>query len=240
MIDFFADPYSLDTNKIISFPKAQKRASLCAISDTIPLQLLYSAYFQGIFPWFCEDDGEPVCWHSPNPRFCIQAEKFHIPSRLKRTLKSVPFSYTMDTCFDRVMDECRTMTRKGQSGTWIGQKMKDAYFAFYKKGFAHSVEVWNDKNLVGGLYGVLIGSVFFGESMFTIESESSKCAFVHFAKAFISSGGGLIDSQVYTENIARYGAQNISRDAYLYLLKPLLRKPLSLDIHEAFEKEVFV
>lgn len=225
----------IDTAHIITFPGPHKKYhNICCYSDTIPLQLLYSAYMQGVFPWFNEDAGEPVFWYSPEPRFCLQMENLHVPKSIDRFLKRTPYAYTMDKDFVGVVDGCRTMTRAGQKGSWIGKKIMDAYTQFFNAGYAHSVEVWHDGALVGGLYGVLIGSVFCGESMFTIESDSAKSAFVLFARAFAACGGKLIDSQVYTDNIARYGAKNISRQAFLRLESELLYTPLTGNLQKQF------
>ena len=211
--------------------------SIAFITEDIDLQVLYSAYMQGIFPWFSEEDNEPVIWHSPNPRFCIQPEDFHLPKRLERFLKHTPYSYTMDKCFDKVITECSLMNRKDQDGTWIGSKIIDSYTKLFQLGYAHSVEAWKDDELAGGFYGVLIGSVFFGESMFTKQNDSSKSAFAVFMKAFLACGGLLVDSQCYTNNIARYGARNISRDAFLRIEKKALRTPLEKDLEIEFEKQ---
>lgn len=225
-------------DKIIQFPRPEKRQSVCCISKDMHLQLLYSAYMQGIFPWFNEDDGDPILWHSPDPRFCLTMENLHIPKSISKFLKHTPYTYTMDKDFSSVIKNCSTMFRPDQDGTWIGPKIIDAYNKFHEAGFAHSVEVYHDNNLVGGFYGVLIGSVFCGESMFTLESNSSKSAFVLFAKAFEECGGKLIDSQVYTDNIARYGATNISREAFLRLEREFLFKPLKKDLKSVFEANV--
>ena len=223
-------------DEILTFPDPKNHRGICAITEEMPLHLLYSAYMQGIFPWFCEDEGEPVIWYSPEPRFCIFKENFHVPKSISRFLKHTPYTYTIDKCFTRVMEECRDMQRAGQSGTWIGPKMIETYTALHKAGYAHSVEVWQEGELAGGFYGELFGSIFCGESMFTKASDSSKSAFVLFAKAFFEAGGQLIDSQVYTDNIARYGATNISRLAFLRLEKEFLHKPLEKDIKEFFDK----
>ena len=209
---------------------------IVGITKNLSIKRLYSAYMQGIFPWFEEDEGEPVIWYSPSPRFCLPLEELHVPSSLKKFLKHTPYTYTMDRDFSAVINGCRNMNRKGQNGTWIGRMIIEAYTKFHELGFAHSVEVWHEGKLAGGLYGVLIGSVFCGESMFTIESNSAKSAFVIFAKAFERCGGKLIDSQVYTENIARYGAKNISREAFLRLESNYLKTELTKNIHDGFNE----
>lgn len=205
-------------------------SGIVAVSSQITTGLLKSAYYQGIFPWFNESEGESVLWWSPDPRFVILPDELHVPTRLARSLDKLPFTYTVDTCFERVVAECAAAKRVGQNGTWIGRKIFNAYCSFFDAGYAHSVEVWQADKLVGGFYGVLIGSVFCGESMFTKESNSAKSAFVRFAHAFFECGGGLIDSQVYTDNMARYGGKNISRSAFLRLERELLFKPLKADV----------
>lgn len=218
----------IDKNDVIHLPmpgEVYDHPDVCFVTDDMPLQLLYSAYMQGIFPWFNECDGQPVIWQCPEKRFVIDPKNIHISASLKKFLKKNPFTYTVDKCFDLVVEQCSLQNRKNQSGTWIGPKIKKAYGLFHKAGFAHSVEVWLDEKLAGGFYGELIGSVFFGESMFTIESNSSKSAFVLFAKAFEKAGGKMIDCQAYTENMARYGAVEIERNDFLDRLKKLLKDP---------------
>ena len=230
----------LNPEVILPFPRPgvflPEYPDITLIIETLPLQLLYSAYMQGSFPWYNEDKGEPVIFYNPHIRFCLQMEKLHIPKSIDRFLKHCPYTFTMDKAFTRVMEECRNVERKGQNGSWIGQQMIHAYTDFHKKGYAHSIEAWQDGELAGGLYGVLIGSVFFGESMFTKKDNSSKAAFAVFARSFLECGGKLIDSQVYTDNIARYGASNISRTAFLHLEKELLYKPLEKDLLTQFNE----
>jgi len=227
----------INPEKIIFIPEPTKKShGVCGYTDCIPLQFLYSAYMQGVFPWFCEDEGEPVLWYSPDPRFVLRMEDFHVPKSIDRFLKHTPYTYKMDTAFAEVFHCCRDMTRPGQTGTWIGPMIIESYTKLYEAGLAHSVEAYHGDKLVGGLYGVLLGSVFCGESMFTKESDSAKSAFVLFARAFAACGGRLIDSQVYTDNIARYGAVNISRQAFLRLEKEYIPQQLTSDLRETFEK----
>jgi leucyl/phenylalanyl-tRNA--protein transferase len=180
--------------------------------------MIVSAYTQGIFPWFNEDD--PLYWQSPDPRFVITPESFHVPSRLSRVIRQGKFDITADREFERVITWCSAITRDDQDGSWITDDMAEAFIRLHRLGIAHSVEAWKDGHLVGGLYGVQIGAVFFGESMFTRVSDASKTAFAVFADAFFNRmGGALIDSQVYTDHIARFGGMNISRLAYLRKLR---------------------
>ncbi len=192
--------------------------------------MLLSAYLQGIFPWYSE--GQRPIWWSPNPRFVLLPSELHVPSRLERTLKAKSFHYTMNKSFSSVIQNCALAKREGQDGTWILDEVIEGYKELHRLGFAHSFEAWHtNKNgtttLAGGFYGVLLGQVFCGESMFSHLPDASKCAFVDFVQKFTLCGGGLIDSQVYTDHIARFGAKNISRDAFLRLEKELLHKNLS-------------
>lgn len=230
---------TIDTSKILVFNEPDDDYNgLAGVTKQITQQRLYSAYMQGIFPWFCEDNDEPVLWYSPNPRFCLKIEDLHIPKSVDKFLKKTPYDYTFDKDFSAVIHGCRDMEREGQDGTWIGKKIIDAYEKFHENGYAHSVEVWHSGKLAGGLYGVLIGSVFFGESMFTIESDSAKSAFAIFARTFRDCGGKLIDSQVYTSNIARYGAAEILRDEFLFFEQHYLPLPLIYDVKSLFQLNV--
>lgn len=201
--------------------------------------VLLSAYPEGIFPWF-NDDSE-IKWWSPKTRFVILPENLHVPSRLDRMMRSEDtrlnpdrFIFTMDKNFRDVITSCASLPRKGQAGTWITPQMINAFCEMNSLGYAHSFETYKNGKLVGGIYGMLLGSVFYGESMFTLEPDAGKAAFVHFARAFISCGGRLIDSQVYTDNMARFGGKNISRTAFLRLLKNALAEPLSCSLQEHF------
>lgn len=189
--------------------------------------MLLSAYEQGIFPWYSE--GEPILWHSPEPRFVLEPADFHIPKSLRKVLNRNPFSVTFDRDFSAVIGACKAIERAGQPGTWITDEMESAYLELHRLGFAHSVEVWGsrdeDGSLVGGLYGVSLGGVYFGESMFSHRSDASKVGFVTLTRRLFELGFGLIDSQVYTEHVARFGAREISREQYLDRLKELLELP---------------
>ena len=204
----------------------------CLICDA--LRLLYSAYSQGVFPWFNEDQGEPVLWQSPKKRFVIPIRQLHVSKSIEKFLKHNPYTYTIDKAFADVIKNCAAQDRPDQNGTWIGPKMIDAYIKFHKAGYAHSIEAWKDGKLAGGFYGILLGSVFCGESMFTIEPNSSKSAFVLFARAFQKAGGKLIDCQSYTENMERYGARDITRKQYLAKLEKYSKVGLKCGVEELF------
>lgn len=211
-----------------------RHGGLLGCTGVITAQMVLSAYLQGVFPWYNQD--EYPAWWRANPRFALPIEQLHIPHRLKRTMHSAPFSYTMDSAFRSVITACAMQKRVGQDGTWITDDMIKCYCSLADRGIARSVEAWHDGHLAGGFYGVLIGSVFCGESMFTTESDSSKCAFVAFALSFARCGGGLIDCQTYTKNMARYGAKNISSTAFLRMEEGLLQKPLTGDVKKEMEQ----
>ncbi|MGL4981282.1 MAG: leucyl/phenylalanyl-tRNA--protein transferase [Treponemataceae bacterium] len=217
-------PY-LEIEQGYTFPDIPDgKESLVAIGGNLSPGMLLSAYLQGIFPWF--DEHDPLYWWSPNPRFVIFAQDFHQPRRLKRFIKNTPYTYTCDTAFEQVIVACAKTKRGKDDGTWIQADVIEAYCEFHRLGFAHSVETWYENQLVGGFYGVALGDIFFGESMFTVQKEAAKSAFCLFARQFFASGGKLIDSQIYTDHIARFGARNISREAFLTLEKEYLCNPL--------------
>lgn len=212
----------LEINERFCFPDPEEACgSVVAVGGNLSPGMLVSAYTQGIFPWFNDDD--PLYWQSPDPRFVILPETFHIPERLARSMKKEAFEIRADTAFERVINYCSGVVREGQSGSWITDDIIEAYMELHRAGIAHSVEAWLDGQLAGGFYGVLIGDVFFGESMFTRVSDSSKTAFARFATHFFGPmGGRMIDSQVYTDNMARFGGINISRSAYIRKLQDCL------------------
>ena len=216
------------------FVRDAGRNGLLGYTESLTPELAFSAYLQGIFPWYDESSGDPVLWWSPDPRFVLPVNEIRFPRSAVKFLKHSPYTYTFDKAFPRVIENCAHMRRAGQDGTWIGARMIDIYCALCEKGIAHSVEAWHGDELAGGLYGVLIGKVFCGESMFTLRSNAGKSAFMLFAKAFERCGGVLIDSQVYTENIARYGGRNISRTVFLRMESELLPQKLSGDLHKVF------
>lgn len=215
----------LDIKEYFQFSSPEKsKNGLVAIGGNLSLGMLFSAYMQGIFPWFNED--EPILWWSPDPRFVLFPEELHIPKSLRRVLNQKIFTFSMDKAFEDVILSCATAKRQGQSGTWINSEMIESYCNLHQAGYAHSVEAYLDGKLVGGFYGVLIGSVFFGESMFSHVENASKAAFCTFVEAFRKASGKLIDSQIYTDHIARFGGRNISRAAFLRYEKDYLKESL--------------
>jgi len=190
---------------------------LIGIGGELTTKRLIDAYQQGIFPWYSE--GEPVIWYSPNPRMVITPDKLHISKSLQKTLNRQDFEIKVDRNFTQVMSRCRSVVRKDQEGTWIDNEMIKAYSALHLSGLARSIEVFKGDELVGGLYGVSMGRVFFGESMFSLERDASKIAFVHLLK---NMDYDLVDCQVENPHLKSLGAFNIERSAFIKLLKDLL------------------
>ncbi|WP_428769599.1 leucyl/phenylalanyl-tRNA--protein transferase [Treponema sp. HNW] len=209
---------------------------IVGIGGPLSADILLSAYLQGVFPWY--NSGDPVLWWSPDPRFVLIPEVFHTPARLARSMKknTAGFTYTMDRAFTEVITACAETKRQAGNGTWIGPDMIKAYTEFHRLGFAHSFETYQNGKLCGGFYGVLIGQVFFGESMFSLVPDASKCALVHFVNNFQHCGGKLIDSQIYTDHIARFGGKNISRTAFLHLEELYLSTPLETGLETMYGK----
>lgn len=186
--------------------------------------VLLSAYRQGIFPWYSE--GRPLLWWSPDPRFVLYPEELHISGSMARWLKKTPWSVTFDADFSRVIEACAAQKRPRQRGTWITRDMRAGYKRLHELGFAHSVEVWDPQGtFLGGLYGVALGRVFFGESMVSLVSNASKTAFLTLGPWLKARGFRLIDSQVHTAHLESLGARHISRQAYLAHLADWLEFP---------------
>ncbi|AHG21940.1 leucyl/phenylalanyl-tRNA--protein transferase [Chania multitudinisentens RB-25] len=190
--------------------------------DLAPSRLL-AAYERGIFPWF--SPGEPILWWSPDPRAVMFPEECHASRSLKRFLRNNPFQITLNHDFAAVIAACAQ--RPPAEGTWIGPEIQQAYLQLHRQGNAHSVEVWQGDELVGGLYGVAQGALFCGESMFSRTANASKCALMAFNRHFTAYGGELVDCQVLNTHTARLGARDIPRRQFLQLLSNLQRKVLA-------------
>lgn len=188
---------------------------LLAIGGCLSTARLINAYQQGIFPWY--NPGEPILWWSPNPRLALFPEQLHVSHSLAKTLRKNIFQITFDQCFTQVMQACAE-PRSYATGTWINQEMLAAYRQLHQQGLAHSVEVWYEDSLVGGLYGVAIGQVFFGESMFHTRTDASKVAFVTLVQHLQVWRYQLIDCQVQTGHLMSFGAQEIQRRQFIKLL----------------------
>ncbi|MEI6875579.1 MAG: leucyl/phenylalanyl-tRNA--protein transferase [Spirochaetota bacterium] len=215
----------LSFDEYFPFPDPRGADSLGVVCSGVNLSpgLLLSAYRQGIFPWFNEN--EPLLWWSPDPRFFLKPEALHVSATMRKVLRRKNWDYALDRDFEAVIRHCSSLPRKRQRGTWITSDMVTAYIELHSLGFAHSVEVRLDERLVGGFYGVSLGKVFFGESMFSHEDDASKAAFIPFVWLLASQGFTLIDSQVYTDHLAGLGAVESSREDYLGLLAAALDAP---------------
>jgi leucyl/phenylalanyl-tRNA--protein transferase len=217
--------YLLDPEDPESFPPPEKadRSGLLAVGgDLSPVRLL-TAYSRGIFPWPVE--GQPLLWHSPDPRFVLEPDKLHVGRSLRKTLKAGTYEVRWDTAFADVISACSETPRPGQAGTWITDEMREAYITLHRLGFAHSIEAWAGGELKGGLYGVSLGAAFFGESMFAHAPDASKVAFVTAVERFREWGFHLIDCQVETEHLARFGAEHWPRRRFLAALAQALQEP---------------
>lgn len=189
---------------------------LLAIGGDLRTERLLLAYRNGIFPWFNED--EPPLWWCPHPRCVLFPEELYISKSMKQLLKRNAFTITVNRAFEEVIDQCGA-TRKEQEGTWITDEIMDAYTQLHRLGFAVSIEAWNNHELAGGFYGIRMGNVFFGESMFSRQSNASKYAFISYVQQLQKEGVVLIDCQVYTEHLVSMGARMIDRDLFLSIVK---------------------
>lgn len=185
---------------------------LLAASDDLTPERLQDAYRQGIFPWY--SNGQPVLWWSPDPRMVLFVDEFRVARSLRKRLKQQPLEIRADSAFRAVIESCAAVSRPGQAGTWITPAVIDAYVSVHDAGNAHSVEAWRDGRLVGGLYGVAIGRMFFGESMFAHEPDASKIALVHLIAILRARGFPLVDCQQETAHLASFGARPIARRAF--------------------------
>ena len=192
---------------------------LLAVGGGLLPDRLLDAYRRGIFPWGTVD-GLPL-WYSPDPRMVLFPEEFRLTRSLKKTLRAGKFEVRFDTDFPAVMDACATTPRAGQDGTWITPEMKEAYVRLHELGWAHSVETYEGNVLVGGLYGLAIGRMFYGESMFSHRTDASKVAFAHLVRYLVANQLGMIDCQMYTDHLASLGGREIPRDLFLTRLSAL-------------------
>jgi len=198
-------------------PDLAEPEGLLAVGGDLSSERLLDAYSHGIFPWY--DEGDPVLWWSPDPRMVIRPEEFQPSKSLAKVIKKGVFRVTMDTAFDRVIRECSKLPRKGQAGTWITTDMLNAYMGLHDEGYGHSVECWVGEELVGGLYGLSIGSMFFGESMFSTRANASKVAFHVLCQSLASWDFDWVDCQLHNEHLESLGAYTIPRDEFMNHLK---------------------
>lgn len=206
--------FRLDERLLFPDPALAEDDGLLAIGGDLSIERLLLAYQNGIFPWYSED--EPILWFSPHERFVLYPDELKISKSMQRVLKSGRFNITINKAFEQVIAACSKAPRPGQDGTWITADMQAAYITMNKKGHAHSVEVWDQGELVGGLYGVRVNNVFCGESMFSKVSNASKAALIYLCQ---SEKYSLIDCQVYTPHLESMGARMIGRGEYVAILK---------------------
>ncbi len=215
--------FQLDNELVFPHPALAGPDGLLAVGGDLTTGRLLLAYANGIFPWF--EEGEPILWWSLDPRLVLFPEKLKISKSLKQTIRNKKFTVTFDAHFEEVIEACSKVERPGQEGTWIGGEMKRAYIRLHKEGYAHSVEVFKDGQLSGGLYGISLGRAFFGESMFHIERDASKVALFHLTERLIKWDFMLIDAQQDTPHLRRMGAETIPRQQFLEILKQSLQYP---------------
>ena len=214
--------FELGSSYVFPAPDLAEPDGLLAIGGGLEPDRLLVAYAAGIFPWYSE--GQPIRWHSPDPRMVLRPRELKISKSMMRTLRHVTLEIRCDTAFREVIHECAAIPRPYQTGTWITPEMIDAYADLYERGLAHSVEAWLDDRMVGGLYGVALGGCFFGESMFSIERDASKVAFVQLVQQLVDWNFDLIDCQVYTDHLASMGAVEMARGKFLRLLRTSLQR----------------
>ncbi len=218
------DPLNADQ----AFPPLNKALihpnGLLAVGGCLSNNRLINAYRHGVFPWYNPD--EPILWWSPDPRLVLFPDQLVVSRSLHKLLKKKLFTITCDQAFSRVIEAC-AKPRKEEAGTWISQEINQAYNSLHRQGIAHSAEAWIDGELVGGLYGLALGRVFFGESMFYTKPDASKVAFVTLVEHLKSWNYKMVDCQVHTSHLARFGAQEIDRSQFAKLLDEYCDSPAS-------------
>jgi leucyl/phenylalanyl-tRNA--protein transferase len=214
--------YRLDQRLVFPPPEEAEDGLLAVGGDLSPERLLV-AYARGIFPWYGE--GLPILWHSPDPRMVLNADRLIVGRSLRKTIRRGRYRVALDGAFADVVRACARVPRPGQDGTWITADMIDAYVRLHELGYAHSAEAWDGERLVGGVYGVSLGGAFFGESMFAERPDASKVAFVALVEQLHRWGIDLVDCQVHTEHLERFGAEEWPRARFLAALARALEAP---------------
>lgn len=211
--DIFPHPISADQDGLLAF------------SQDFDADTLLLSYQFGIFPWYHE--GDPVMWWFTHPRFVQFPDKLKISKTLRRFIRKSPWEFKLDTAFEKVIENCKSIPRRGQDSTWITSKLQSAFIELHHRGFAHSAEIWDRSELIGGLYGLSLGNVFFGESMFSIKSNASKMAFVKLNQYLLKKGFTLIDCQQETAHLGQFGAELISSENFLDVLRNNIFVPVN-------------
>ena len=204
--------FRLDERLVFPDPELAEPDGLLAIGGDLSTERLLMAYQNGIFPWYSDDS--PILWYSPHERFVIYANELKVSASMKRFLRKEPFTITVNKCFSDVIEACSSIQRKDQDGTWITEDMKAAYLKLHGEGYARSIEVWQDDDLVGGMYGIPVNQVFCGESMFSRASNASKAALIYTCGLY-----KMIDCQMPTEHLASMGGRMICRKKYMEALR---------------------
>ncbi|MCX4245192.1 leucyl/phenylalanyl-tRNA--protein transferase [Paraliomyxa miuraensis] len=209
----------------ISFPPPElaRDDGLLAVGGDLSPERLVLAYASGIFPWTCGPG--PILWWCPSPRFVLLPDELHLSRSLRKQQRRAPYRLSLDEAFPQVIRECANQPRPGQRGTWIDTDMQAAYTRLHALGLAHSAEAWEGSTLVGGLYGVALGSVFFGESMFARRPDASKLAFAALVEQLSAWGFSLVDCQMQTEHLERFGARDIPLEEFLATLDEGIERP---------------
>jgi leucyl/phenylalanyl-tRNA--protein transferase len=215
--------YRIPDALVFPDPRLATPSGLLGVGGDLSPERLLLAYRSGIFPWY--NEGEPILWWSPEPRMVLPVDALVVQRSLAKRVRQRPYRITLDTAFDEVLARCATVPRPGQAGTWLTDDMRSAYAELHRRGIAHTCEAWLGDELVGGLYGVAVGQLFSGESMFALAPDASKIAFVHLVRQLTRWDFKLVDCQVYTEHLARFGATEVPRTTYLRRLAPLVAAP---------------
>lgn len=210
--------FALDKQLVFPPVHLSQPDGLLAVGGDLSVERLLLAYRSGIFPWY---EGEHILWWCPDPRFVLLPGELKVSKSMRVLIRKNMFDFTINQAFRDVINSCKTIDRREQQGTWITDEVKKAYIRLHELGFAHSAEVWQNGELLGGLYGVKLGNVFFGESMFSKVSNASKYAFIRFVEHLEKEGVKLIDCQVYTEHLESLGARMIARELFCSLLDEL-------------------
>ncbi len=228
--------FSLSEELVFPDVELATEDGILAVGGDLSPERLMLAYKRGIFPWFSEEN--PIIWWAPNPRFILYPNKLKISKSLRTVLNKNEFKVTYDQMFEKVIERCKRVKRKDQEDTWITDDMREAYCELHHLGFAHSVEVWKNEKLVGGLYGISLGKCFFGESMFAEVSNASKVGFAQLVQDLLKEEFVMIDCQVYTDHLASLGAELVDRKEFMHLLRSSLASPtLKGNWNEYFKTE---
>lgn len=208
--------FAIDKELIFPPVHLAEADGLLAVGGDLSVKRLLLAYRSGIFPWY---EGEHILWWCPDPRFVLFPDELKISKSMRQLLKKGAYNFTINKAFSQVISNCKTIARRQQASTWITNEVKEAFIHLHQLGFAHSAEVWQDGELAGGLYGVRLGNIFFGESMFSKQSNASKYAFIKYVEFLKTENLVMVDCQVYTEHLESLGARMIPREEFIQLVE---------------------